>query len=406
MRLLVLGLVSLGVTGFAHTHPRLLKTPGAGIKARTCFAEPPSASSTTSRALALCPRNAASLPTAAPVEAAVIYNLQPTPIVSPRFLISTRGGASTAAKPATSTLKVGSFFFLWYLFNIGYNIYNKKALNVLPLPWTVGLIQLSLGLLYVFPLWALGIRKAPKLTVQNVKNLLPVALMHAMAHISAVISLGAGAVSFTHIIKAAEPAFTSLFSALFLKQFFAPVVYASLIPVMGGVAIASLTERKFSWLAFNSAMLANTASAGRGIFAKKTMKEPQGQNMDAANLYAVLTILATLIMAPAAVLVEGSKVRGAWQAALAVTSQKQLINYIISSGLYFYLYNEVAFLALDSVHPVTHAVGNTIKRVVIIGASILVFKNPVTMQGYIGSAVAIAGVLLYSLAVEKTKKRA
>ena len=183
-------------------------------------------------------------------------------------------------------------------------------------------------------------------------------------------------------------------------------MYASLIPVMGGVAIASLTERKFSWLAFNSAMLANTASAGRGIFAKKTMKEPQGQNMDAANLYAVLTILATLIMAPVTVLVEGSKVRGAWQAALAVTSQRQLINYIISSGLYFYLYNEVAFLALDSVHPVTHAVGNTIKRVVIIGASILVFKNPVTMQGYIGSAVAIAGVLLYSLAVEKTKKRA
>lgn len=65
----------------------------------------------------------------------------------------------------------------------------------------------------------------------------------------------------------------------------------------------------------------------------------------------------------------------------------------------------MAFLALDSVHPVTHAVGNTIKRVVIIAASILVFKNPVTTQGYIGSAIAIAGVLLYSLAVEKTKKK-
>lgn len=67
---------------------------------------------------------------------------------------------------------------------------------------------------------------------------------------------------------------------------------------------------------------------------------------------------------------------------------------------------QVAFLALDSVHPVTHAVGNTIKRVVVIAASILVFKNPVTTQGYIGSAIAVAGVLLYSLAVEKTKKRA
>jgi solute carrier family 35 protein E1 len=48
---------------------------------------------------------------------------------------------------------------------------------------------------------------------------------------------------------------------------------------------------------------------------------------------------------------------------------------------------------------VTHAVGNTIKRVVIIAASILVFKNPITLQGYIGSGIAIAGVLLYSLAV-------
>jgi hypothetical protein len=37
--------------------------------------------------------------------------------------------------------------------------------------------------------------------MQNLKNLSPVALMHALAHITAVISLGAGAVSFTHIVK-------------------------------------------------------------------------------------------------------------------------------------------------------------------------------------------------------------
>ena len=79
-------------------------------------------------------------------------------------LIEKKGGS--AAAPASGgmkeTLKVGSFFFLWYLFNIGYNIYNKKALNVLPLPWTVGLIQLSLGLLYVFPLWLTGLRKVKR----------------------------------------------------------------------------------------------------------------------------------------------------------------------------------------------------------------------------------------------------
>jgi solute carrier family 35, member E1 len=39
-----------------------------------------------------------------------------------------------------------------------------------------------------------------------------------LAHITAVLSLGAGAVSFTHIVKAAEPVFTAGFSALILGQ--------------------------------------------------------------------------------------------------------------------------------------------------------------------------------------------
>ena len=35
------------------------------------------------------------------------------------------------------TLVTGAFFGLWYLFNIGYNIYNKKALNALPIPYSM-----------------------------------------------------------------------------------------------------------------------------------------------------------------------------------------------------------------------------------------------------------------------------
>lgn len=51
----------------------------------------------------------------------------------------------------------------------------------------------------------------------------------------------------------------------------------------------------------------------------------------------------------------------------------------------------MAFLALSEVTPVTHAVGNTIKRVVIIIASVFVFRNPLSQMGAIGSIVAIAG---------------
>jgi solute carrier family 35 protein E1 len=55
------------------------------------------------------------------------------------------------------------------------------------------------------------------------------------------------------------------------------------------------------------------------------------------------------------------------------------------------------YLALGSVHPVTLAVGNTMKRVIIMVASVMVFGNEISVQAGIGSGVGISGVLLYSL---------
>ncbi len=46
--------------------------------------------------------------------------------------------------------------------------------------------------------------------------------------------------------QAGEPLFTALFSALFLGQFFTLPVYAALLPVVGGVAVASLKELSFT----------------------------------------------------------------------------------------------------------------------------------------------------------------
>eukprot|EP00957_Ditylum_brightwellii_P002517 192700-Ditylum_brightwellii.AAC.1 len=62
------------------------------------------------------------------------------------------------------------------------------------------------------------------------------------------------------------------------------------------------------------------------------------------------------------------------------------------------------YLALGNVHPVTLAVGNTMKRVFIMVASIIVFRNPVSVQAGIGSAIGISGVLVYSLTKQYYEK--
>ena len=84
-------------------------------------------------------------------------------------------------------------------------------------------------------------------------------------------------------------------------------------------------------------------------------------------------------------------------------SPRAILSASVATGLYFYTYNEVAMLALNNVHPVTHAVANTMKRVVILLACVIAFQTPMTPLCQAGSAIAIAGGYLYSLAKGREK---
>ena len=63
-------------------------------------------------------------------------------------------------------------------------------------------------------------------------------------------------------------------------------------------------------------------------------------------------------------------------------------------------------LALNNVHPVTHAVANTIKRVVILLACLIVFRNPMTPLCATGSAIAIGGSYVYSMTKQSERAKA
>lgn len=166
--------------------------------------------------------------------------------------------------------------------------------------------------------------------------------------------------------------------------------------------MASVSEVSFTWLGFLSAMTSNFAFTARNIFSKLSLNKPKGENMGAANLFGVLSVMSTILLAPFALIIDHPmKIWKAWKAATtgvtAVVTAPKLLFTLFISGLFFYLYQEVAFKALDSVHPITHAVANTVKRVVIIVTSIIVFQNPITKNNAVGSAIALGGVLLYSI---------
>ena len=219
--------------------------------------------------------------------------------------------------------------------------------------------------------------------------------MHPCAsHVLSTVSPAYGTVAFTNVVKTLEPLFTCFFSAIFLKQIFSVPVYLSLVPVIFGVALASANEVSFSMISLISGLLSNGCFALRAISAKRIMGKKVGENLDAQNLYGVLTIVALVAIVPLALLAEGRTIVAGTLATVEKVGLQRFLRMLLYSGLSHYTYNECAFLALDSIHPVTHAVANTIKRVAVIVLSVLYFRNPLTLTGALGSAIAIVGVML------------
>ena len=259
-------------------------------------------------------------------------------------------------------------FALWYVLNIGYNIGNKRVLNALPLPWTAATIELFFGFPYVAFLWVTGMRKSPKLSFDDVKKLCSQAFFLAATHVSGVVSFGAGAISFTHILKATEPVWSALILAFGFGEYLPLPVYLSLVPIMGGVGLASLKELSFTWLSFTAGTISAVTSAAKAILSKKVLDgRPLGEDLTPANMFAVLTILGFLFILPMSLLVEGpSKISSAYAASLAAGHTRgELVRLLGMSGFLYYLYNEVAFLALSEVAPVTHAVANVSCNIVL-----------------------------------------
>jgi len=135
--------------------------------------------------------------------------------------------------------------------------------------------------------------------------------------------------------------------------------------------------------------------------------DDQGENMDAANTFAVVTMLATIVTLPVAAILEGSKIVPAWKAAIVAPgmTETKLATTLIMSGFYLYTYNEFAFKVLGLVTPVAQAVGNTVKRVVILVATAIAFGTPMTPVGILGSSIAMMGVLVYSLVQQHYDKK-
>jgi len=173
-------------------------------------------------------------------------------------------------------------FVVWYAFNAGYNVYNNYTKLDMALPFAIASSQLIVGLVYVLPLWALGIRSIPKLSLSDFVTLAPIIILNTIGHVCSVIAMfQKGGGSFTHVIKASEPVVSVIVGVFMFGALPKPLTAISLLPITYGVAYASTLgnlnvetmTREFTSLAAILAMISNVAFVLRSALRKKLTAE-------------------------------------------------------------------------------------------------------------------------------------
>ncbi len=90
---------------------------------------------------------------------------------------------------------------------------------------------------------------------------------------------------------------------------------------------------------------------------------------------------------------------------LTKITQKQLVLQTCAACFAYFLYNQMSFYVLTNVEMVTHAVGNSFRRVVTICFSVFYFGNEIKPMNALGIFLAISGVAFYSYAKTKQKTK-
>ncbi|KAL2936035.1 Phosphoenolpyruvate/phosphate translocator 1 chloroplastic [Bienertia sinuspersici] len=255
-------------------------------------------------------------------------------------------GPGEAPKELSRTLVLGILFGLWYLFNIYFNIYNKQVLKAFHYPMTVTVSQFAVGAVLVVFMWMFNLYKKPKVTGAQLAAIVPLAIVHVLGNLFTNMSLGKVAVSFTHTIKAMEPFFSVLLSVAFLGE--------------------------------------------------------DSESMDNITLFSIITVMSFILLAPVAFFTEGVKFTPAYLEAAGLNVQQIYMRSFLAA-LCFHAYQQVSYMILQKVSPVTHSVGNCVKRVVVITSSVIFFKTPVSPINALGTGIALAGVFLYSRVKAKPK---
>uniref|UniRef100_A0A5B7BD88 Putative UDP-galactose transporter 1-like n=1 Tax=Davidia involucrata TaxID=16924 RepID=A0A5B7BD88_DAVIN len=291
----------------------------------------------------------------------------------------------------------------WWAFNVTVIVMNKWIFQKLDFkfPLSVSCIHFicsTLGAYLVIKVMKLK----PLIEVEaedRWRRIFPMSLVFCINIVLGNVSLRYIPVSFMQTIKSFTPATTVVLQWLVWRKHFDWHIWTSLVPIVGGILLTSVTELSFNIFGFCAALFGCLATSTKTILVESLL---HGYKFDSINTLYYMAPFATMILAVPALLLEGTGVINWFQSHPSVCSSLIII---FSSGVLAFCLNFSIFYVIHSTTAVTFNVAGNLKVAVAILVSWLVFQNPISVTNALGCGVTLAGCTFYGYVRHKLSQQ-
>lgn len=189
-------------------------------------------------------------------------------------------------------------------------------------------------------------------------------------------------------VKSSVPFFAVILERLVIGTQQETAIYLSVLPIVGGVSLASWSEQSFEMTGFLAAMIGSVVTAWLALLTAKLLQT----KLDAVNLLYYMTPLSAIFLVPFALYFEGKGIYTDW---LARELQLKLVLTLFISGAVAFSLNALTFILINSTSALTYTVLGNVKVIFSIVISVWIFGNPVGWINAVGCIITLAGAAWY-----------
>ena len=248
-------------------------------------------------------------------------------------------------------------------------------------------------------------------------TVLPVAAVMVGSLVTYRWSLMSVSVKFVHTVKTLGPVFTILFSRVMLKERLSASRSASVVPVMVGVAITSITEAEFALVGFLAALTSTVCQALQAVLTKTLLEEgvvrraqlspratsaqfvrnsfailrrrrrTHASQVRKAELFYVAAVFAFVLLLPLFFFLD------AWR---LTPLDRRTAGVLLLNCACSWLNQYTGLSVLDAMSsPLSHSLANVMKRAAVITVAMLLAQKPVTLLHLFGVGLSVFGAFVY-----------